>query len=735
LNAVARSFSDFRADEVIEGIEISTPVEPGTGARPLPALSWATDFAHIAQQAEAPEHAPPEDTRSLHSCITILTFMWFIVKFIAIILPTSNLGDMEYMNYIRTWMVLFLLLAQSAHASTSILSQGARNVKFPGGGNGFVNYGGAVAVGDGVTDDTQAILDALNMGRGTGGPASATPATIYIPPGNYRVTKMLQIWGGTSMIGEPSSPPTITLAPSSPFFAAGKANPFVVYNSLYNRPPYSNDWSSRDGITYATTNNVFDIYINGVNFTVSANNPGCTDVLLYAAAQQTGLRNSVLTRLDSTGNVLRNDLNGGGGVVQNVTCNGGRVAYEGAGYSGIALRNCTFNGPVDINGFWVVDFIACTFNNPSGSGFVLRSANGFTMDDCTFTAGTPLNPGGSPCHLENLNFSPGKVPSFLSGSADSSGHVVQYTTNNNGTYYNRIRASGMSANLSGPGVVKGSPLFNPAFPWPSASCVNVKNYGAKGDGSNDDTSAIRAAYAASNEVFFPPGTYIVNATINLGPGKKMYGTAPHQSTLVGNVGPLLNVTGRGVGGVVISGLSLYGNVSSPVVVWNGDVSSQMVDMSWGAPDNSTLCFDVQSGGGLFENMDLFSETSSSGHVIPATGCRISSTDGFYGYEFSVEHWGTSSQAALLVQNADKVYIRQSQYEASPIDILVTTSNDVSIGGAVGNYGDSDPYKILVSNTKVSLWCNQFFTTTGGIVSENGVVYGPGALDGYVDANP
>src|SRR5260370_2947630 len=127
-------------------------------------------------------------------------------------------------------------------------------------------------------------------------------------------------------------------------------------------------------------------------------------------------------------------------------------------------------------------------------------------------------------------------------------------------------------------------------------------------------------------------------------------------------GPLLNVTGRGVGGVVISGVSLYGNFSSPVVVWNGDVSSQMTDISWGAPNNSTLCLDVQSGGGLFENMDLFSETASI--LISNPGARITSTDGFYGYEFSVEHWGTSAKPALIIQNADKVYIRQSQHHPS-----------------------------------------------------------------------
>ena len=41
--------------------------------------------------------------------------------------------------------------------------------------------------------------------------------------------------------------------------------------------------------------------------------------------------------------------------------------------------------------------------------------------------------------------------------------------------------------------------------------TNVKAYGATGDGVTDDTAAINAALAAGLDVFFPAGTYMVNA--------------------------------------------------------------------------------------------------------------------------------------------------------------------------------------------------------------------------------
>lgn len=67
---------------------------------------------------------------------------------------------------------------------------------------------------------------------------------------------------------------------------------------------------------------------------------------------------------------------------------------------------------------------------------------------------------------------------------------------------------------------------------------NVRDFNAKGDGTNDDTEAIRSAiaYAASKNggtVFFPPGDYSVSSTITLPPGIVIQGAtslpqnAPH----------------------------------------------------------------------------------------------------------------------------------------------------------------------------------------------------------------
>jgi Pectate lyase superfamily protein len=239
--------------------------------------------------------------------------------------------------------LLVLLLSVMTCQAQTIFSQGARNVK-----NGFA-YGGASAKGDGVTDDTQAFLDALNAGRYRGANTSFAPVAIYVPPGTYLVKQSLLIWGNTFLFGEPSSPPTIVLAANSPNFSSG-SNPFIVTVGGYNVPAYSTDWSTRTGSFNATTNNTFFIDVHDINFTVQSGNPGCSDVFLYACAQQTSLRNSVLTGDVVTPDCLRTDLTGGGGVIQGVTCSGAQVALQANDTCELLYRGCTFNGRVNLAG-------------------------------------------------------------------------------------------------------------------------------------------------------------------------------------------------------------------------------------------------------------------------------------------------------------------------------------------------------------------------------------------------
>ena len=58
--------------------------------------------------------------------------------------------------------------------------------------------------------------------------------------------------------------------------------------------------------------------------------------------------------------------------------------------------------------------------------------------------------------------------------------------------------------------------------WSTSAAISVKDYGATGDGTTDDTAAIQnaitAAKASTQRLFFPPGNYLISSTLNVGGG-------------------------------------------------------------------------------------------------------------------------------------------------------------------------------------------------------------------------
>lgn len=64
---------------------------------------------------------------------------------------------------------------------------------------------------------------------------------------------------------------------------------------------------------------------------------------------------------------------------------------------------------------------------------------------------------------------------------------------------------------------------SPSFVNPNA--VDVKSYGAIGDGTVDDTKAFERAIAASDTVFVPPGNYQLSGALRLRPSTRLFGVA------------------------------------------------------------------------------------------------------------------------------------------------------------------------------------------------------------------
>ena len=74
--------------------------------------------------------------------------------------------------------------------------------------------------------------------------------------------------------------------------------------------------------------------------------------------------------------------------------------------------------------------------------------------------------------------------------------------------------------------------------------ANVMEFGAKGDGSKDDTNAIKSALSSSSYVFFPSGKYNISDTLTLD-GQKIVGAGVDHTTIFSLANkPIFHVKGQ-----------------------------------------------------------------------------------------------------------------------------------------------------------------------------------------------
>lgn len=221
-------------------------------------------------------------------------------------------------------------------------------------------------------------------------------------------------------------------------------------------------------------------------------------------------------------------------------------------------------------------------------------------------------------------------------------------------------------------------FFNKDFPDlpPQQNWVNVKKYGATGDGITDDTAAFQRAIAEHDVLYVPMGRYIISNTLYFQKATCLIGLHPwathlalknHQAGFDEKDNPgLMIITPHG-GKNIISGLGFDSgdNQGAVEVKWMAGSDSYMDDVcfEWGSGAKQPLgqgdyasLWITNGGGGIFKNIWNVNQFKKYGLKIDQT-----TTKGRI-YLMSVEH---HTQEEVRIENVKNWILYDLQTEDRP----------------------------------------------------------------------
>src|ERR1700761_4485792 len=467
--------------------------------------------------------------------------------------------------------------------------------------------------GDGVADDSDALQQAIDRVQET-----SQQGIVFVPEGRYRVTRTIYVWPGVRVIGYGATRPVIFLGKNTPgfqqeigymvFFAGGRAEhegegtrrsqARHVSNQPFpgTVPPSNNVIDANPGTFYSAMSNI--------DFEIGDGNPAAVGIRFHVA-QHCFLTHmdfhikSGLTALKDVGNEAE-DLHFYGGdygivtikpspgwqfTLLDSTFEGQRKAAISEHEAGLTLDHVSFrNVPeaidIDPNYYeelWVKN---SRFENISGPAITISNEK---------NPRTEIN-------VERSSFHDVKTFALLRESAHKIAGPSENYEVTGFTYGLTFKSPGsvgeVGARFDTKAVTELPPWGPPAIAAPPSpdSWVNLRTLGARGDGTTDDTEAIRKAIAGNRAIYVPTGHYIVTDTLELRPDTVLIGLDPSTTQFLlpdgtpayQDPGPpkALLQTSRG-GHNIVSGIGIYTNgVNTRAVgaLWMAGADSLMDDV-------------------------------------------------------------------------------------------------------------------------------------------------------------
>lgn len=263
-----------------------------------------------------------------------------------------------------------------------------------------------------------------------------------------------------------------------------------------------------------------------------------------------------------------------------------------------------------------------------------------------------------------------------------------------------------------------------------SNIFNVKSYGAKGDGTTDDTASIQsalnaAASSSGSVVYLPPGTYIVSPVtgINVSSNTTLRGSGPSSILKIASG---VNATGNLVKAESVS------NVSYDSFTIDGNSANQSSGTNYGAYFGTVT-------GGTITNLVVKNCTGVGIHVYNSTNVKVrdnwSTGNTYHGFEAeqcSASIWqgnrGCSNTLHGIIINPGEVGGTGS-YGLSVVDNICDSNSQygIAVGVANGSLGEHFTRDCIIANNVIrsnaqygiQIYKQNRFTITGNNISNNG----------------
>ncbi len=386
-----------------------------------------------------------------------------------------------------------------------------------------------------ITDVLQSTLNQINKSERCG--------ILFLPEGDYIVTKTIFFPRGVRMYGFGEKRPTITLPKNTAGFDSGEKD--YHEDMKYMFWITSRISSVEKGIKDADAG-TFYTGISNVNFVIEDGNP-CAVAIRAHIAQTSYISycdfniGNGKAGIDAIGNEMEHlSFTGGDYGIFTGKCSPGwpfvltdsdftgqKIANMCCHESGFTSRRVSFsNSPCaigSVDGKWDKQIVIdCTFNNVNNALEISLENNPNTQYNMTNVlckdvkniallkeSGTIIEAGKKDCIVDS--FTHGYVSSLGDDDMTKISSVV--VSDKDTDSFELIEKA-----------IREMPSQDT---W-----INIKDFGAEGDGVTDDTVAIQNAAKSEKTIYFPQGLYIVTDTIEFSKNTNFIGLNPISTQII-----------------------------------------------------------------------------------------------------------------------------------------------------------------------------------------------------------